>query len=162
MIELNKDLKKIISVLVNKYNHEIDYKKNKMFLSNGLNEIEIWKSSKHGINISYNVLDNSVELMEDLEENIYNYLLPLFTRKTKELIDFNKGILISLEEWIKEEGEFVREQLKALKIDISNKKVYHRDLGGNRYLAEYYNGIIILRDDLAWAKSNVISLDDYM
>jgi len=31
-------------------------------------------------------------------------------------------------------------------------------LGGNRYVAEYYNGLLIMTDDLCWAKSNVIPI----
>jgi hypothetical protein len=47
--------------------------------------------------------------------------------------------------------------LLALQEELStNPTLVHKELGGNRILAKYFRGVLILRDDLVMAGTNVI------
>ena len=102
-------------------------------------------------------VDSSINV--DFIEDVYDIILTLLSRKENlEKFILKKGTLLTTEEWIKEEGKFAEEQLEELKRDLRYEQIEFREVGGNRYVAEYYNGLLIMTDDLYWAKSNVIPI----
>ncbi len=156
---MNRELKKHIKILADKFNHKVECQKDVMILKNKINHIKLWEKDKYGINISYNLNENQSDNLKVETENIYNVILELLNRKEQnEKLKMKTGILITIEEWINEEGEFAREQLEELKRDLQYQQIEFRELGGNRFEVEYYKGILILTDDLCWAKSNVIPI----
>ena len=156
---MNKDLKKNIKLLADKFNLVLEYDKDTLLLKNEINKIRIWEKDKHGINISFNLNGNIEEILKLSTEDIYDILLELFKRKSsEEIIEVKTGILLTVEEWINEEGKFAKKQLEELKRDLQYELIDYRNLGGNRFEAEFFKGVLILMDDLCWAKSNVISI----
>ena len=156
---MKKETKQHIKLLAEKFNHNIEYEKEVMLLKNNLNEIRIWEKDKYGINVSYNDKNNSLKEMKLEVEDFYEVLLEILMRTS--IVDnlrIGTGILLTLEEWVNEEGDFAKEKLESLKRDLKNEFIEYRNLGGNRYEAEYFKGILIIMDDLCWAKSNVISV----
>tara|TARA_B100000795_G_scaffold116448_1_gene86471 strand:- start:291 stop:761 length:471 start_codon:yes stop_codon:yes gene_type:complete len=156
---MNNFLKKNIRILAEKFNHKIEYQNDVVVLKNNINEIKLWETDKYGIYISYNIEDSSSKILKSNNEIVYDILLDLLNRKEqKERLTMKTGILLSIEDWIKEEGEFAKDKLEELKKDLKYTKIKSRILGGNRYGAEYYNGLLILTDDLCWGKSNVVTI----
>ena len=156
---MKKELKKHIKLLAEKFNHKVEYEKEVMVLQNVVDEIRIWEEDKYGTNVSYNEgKDLKIELKLN-SENFYNVFIEILGRKSQEeKLMIGDGILLTIEEWIKEEGDFAKDQIEGLKIDLENEQIEFRKLGGNRFEAEYFKGILILTDDLCWGKSNVISI----
>ena len=160
ILKMDIELKSHIRKLTEKFNYKIEYRKDILVLQNEINKIELWQTDKYGINVSYNLSSDQDEVEKITVNDVYDVIITLLSRKEQKTKLVPKpGILLTIQEWIKEEGEFAREQLEDLKRDlIINEQIEHRDLGGNRFLAEYYDGLLILTDDLWWAKSNVIQL----
>ena len=157
--KMNKEVKSNIRKLAEKFNHEIEYHKDIVVLKSEINKIDLWQTDKYGINISYNLNENIYDKLEVKIEDVYDIILTLLSRKENlEKFILKKGTLLTTEEWIKEEGKFAEEQLEELKRDLRYEQIEFRELGGNRYVAEYYNGLLIMTDDLCWAKSNVIPI----
>ena len=156
---MKKELKKHIKLLAEKFNHKVEYEKEVMVLQNVVDEIRIWEEDKYGTNVSYNEgKDLKIELKLN-SENFYNVFIEILGRKSQEeKLMIGDGILLTFEVWIKEEGDFAKDQIEGLKIDLENEQIEFRKLGGNRFEAEYFKGILILTDDLCWGKSNVISI----
>lgn len=156
---MNKELKSNIRKLAEKFNHEIEYQKDIVVLKSEINKIDLWQTDKYGINISYNLNENLYDKLEVKIEDVYDIILDLLSRKENvEKLTLKTGTRLTTEEWIKEEGEFAKEQLEELKRDLQYEEIEFRELGGNRYVVEYYNGLLIMTDDLCWAKSNVIPI----
>ena len=158
MEKLKKEFKKHIRVLAEKYNHRVEYIKDVMVLKNEINEIKLWKTDKYGINVTYNLKEGELKVLKIETQNVYDLILDLLCRTEQKILTIKTGDLITLKYWINEEGEFVENQLEKLKADLKLEQITSRELGGNRYEAEFYNGVLILMDDLCWAKSNVISI----
>lgn len=57
--------------------------------------------------------------------------------------------------WIIEEGKYIIDDAK----NAARKFETYKELGGNRFIAEYFNGAVIIQDDLLWYKSNVLFLN---
>ena len=156
---MEKVLKKNLKILAAKFNHSIEYEKDVLLLKNEVNEIRIWEKSNSKISVSYNVDQIDKEQLTINTDSVYDLMLQLLSRKDpKILFKAKSGILLTIEEWIKEEGDFLSPSLEELKRDFQDGKINSKNLGGNRYLATFFNGILILTDDLCWAKSNVIQL----
>lgn len=73
------------------------------------------------------------------------------------MTDTRKGELITLEEYLLSEGENGRKSLEALKKELKVRKISSYRLFGNRIEAEYYDGCLILNDDIRFLKTNVVS-----
>lgn len=156
---MDRKLKQHIRIIAEKFNHRIELQKDVIVLKNEVNEIKLRETDKHRINISYNINENQLDILKVETENVYDTVLELLTRnEQEEKPKMKTGILLTIEDWINEEGNSAKEQLEELKRDLRDKQIQFRELGGNRYVAEYYNGILILIDDLCWAKSNVIPI----
>ena len=156
---MNKERKKHIKILAEKFNHKIEYDRDIMVLKNSFNEIRIWTEDKYGTNISFNKSNDLSEEFKLKTEDFYNVLIEILGRKhIEEKLMIGTGILLTIKEWISEEGEFANEQLEGLKIELNSKQIEYKNLGGNRFFAEYFKGVLILTDDFCWGKSNVISI----
>ena len=155
---MNKELKSHIRKLAKKFNHEIEYQNDIVVLKSEMNKIELWEPDKNGVNISYNLSDNNFDKLKVEHDGVYDILIDLFRREKGSKLTLKNGVLLTIEEWIKEEGEFAKEKFEELKKDLHSEQIEFRELGGNRYEAEYYDGLLILKDDLCWAKSNVIPI----
>ena len=66
-------------------------------------------------------------------------------------------LLIELSEYINDEqaGERIAELKRKIASDPS---VVFAELGGNRWVAEYYHGYLILTDDLCYDATNIVEL----
>lgn len=76
----------------------------------------------------------------------------------KSVLSYSIPTLLEFDDYITEEkGDNLLLRLQA---DLlHNPKLSKKKLGGNRILAEYYFGILILRDDLLSAGTNVFEFD---
>lgn len=152
-------IKKTIRLLADKFDHLMVYEKDIMLLKNQVNNIQIRQEDKYGMTISYK-LGGKVNKQKLPLERIYDVMLQLLQRQDDHTqIAAKPGVLLTVEEWIKEEGAWARERLENLIRDLNSQAFAYRWLGGNRYQAEYYKGLLIITDDLGWAVSNVIELE---
>ena len=155
---MNKEIKKHIRILAEKFNHLIEYDKDILVLKNEINDIRIFQEDKYGINVSFNLLDKYRHL-KVTTDRIYDVIIELLRRgKNTQDVELNSEMILTVEDWINEEGDFAKKQLEKLKKDLKTENIKYRDLGGNRYEVEFYNGILILTDDLCFASSNIIEL----
>jgi hypothetical protein len=70
------------------------------------------------------------------------------------LLDYPKPPILTLQDYINDEHGLPF--LKALQQELEdNPALVHKELGGNRILAEYFRGVLVLRDDLVMAATNV-------
>lgn len=73
------------------------------------------------------------------------------------LTEYSPNLLIELCEYIKDEQADGR--IADLKRAIeSDPSVVYAELGGNRWVAEYYHGYLILTDDLCYGATNIVEL----
>ena len=73
------------------------------------------------------------------------------------LRNYTHGSLLTLQDYIdNEQGGSCMETLHTRIVD--DPSITHSNLGGNRILAEYYHGVLILCDDLCDDATNVIEL----
>lgn len=71
------------------------------------------------------------------------------------LNDYHRPALLTLSDYINEENGLA--QLADLQTELAtDSSLETQSLGGNRILADYYRGILILSDDLVTAGTNVI------
>lgn len=68
---------------------------------------------------------------------------------------YPKPPLLALHDYINDEHGLPL--LQGLQQELAdNPSVVRKELGGNRILAEYFRGVLVLRDDLVMAATNVI------
>jgi hypothetical protein len=71
------------------------------------------------------------------------------------LLDYPKPPLLALHDYINDEHGLPL--LQGLQQELAdNPSIVRKELGGNRILAEYFRGVLALRDDLVMAATNVI------
>lgn len=76
----------------------------------------------------------------------------------KSVLSYPKPTLLEFNDYVTEEHG--ANLLLKLQADLlHNPKLSQKKLGGNRILAEYYFGILVLRDDLVSAGTNVYEFD---
>ncbi|KPH11295.1 hypothetical protein [Chryseobacterium sp. ERMR1:04] len=152
---INHIIKKNIRLLSERYDHEVSYCENVILLKNSKNIIEINSIVNNDISVKYNV-EEGIDEKEILEREIYDLLIKIFRRTKLEKVNLSPSYPLDLDDLEEEFGDLGRfeEKLKSLiksKIDYSN-------IGGNRVLTEFYKNILILRDDIGTAKSNVLNI----
>lgn len=152
-------LKKHFKILAEFYSHSVDFDKDVMVISSSLNTIRISQLNKNETKVSYRL---SSETKETIVRNAdsYDVIIKLLTRSEEYLCSFGTDSMhtMTIENFIEEEmksGSTIKD-LKNLILKGSSEYV---DLGGNRFEAVYYKGIIILTDDLLWTKFNVIDFE---
>ena len=73
------------------------------------------------------------------------------------LKEYAPNLLIELSEYIRDEQ--TDDQIADLKRKVaSDPTIVFAELGGNRWVAEYYHGYVILTDDLCYGATNVVKL----
>ena len=73
------------------------------------------------------------------------------------LKQYAPDILIELSEYVRDEQ--AGDRIDDLKRKVaSDPSVVFAELGGNRWLAEYYHGYLILTDDLCYGATNIVEL----
>lgn len=150
-------IKKNITLLSGKFNHEISYFESLISIQNNLNFIEIFQLSKEMLLVKYNV-ENGIDEVEILTAYIYDLLINIFLRTELNKVSLNIGDLLDVKD-VKEEFNDIKEIENKLFELISNNVQYY-DFGGNRILTQYYKNILILIDDICYAKSNVLNINN--
>lgn len=152
---MDNSTKKHIKILAERFSQLIEYDRDILILRN---DIRVWQKDKYGYNISFNLLGKH-RLLKVSIDGIYNVVIQLLRRENNtQDVELKSEVVLTVEHWVSEEGDFAREQLEKLKKDLKTESIKYRDLGGNRYEAEFYNGILILTDDLCFLSSNIIEL----
>ncbi|WP_312766628.1 hypothetical protein [Epilithonimonas sp.] len=150
-------IRKNISIISEKFNHEIFYSESLLLIKNNLNFIEIFPFSKEKILVKYNIQNGSYEV-EIFTEYIYDLLINIFHRNELNKVDLNEGDLLSIKDL---EEEFIDIKKIEIKLfDLMSKNAQYYNFGGNRVLTQYYKNTLILIDDICYAKSNVININN--
>ena len=85
-------------------------------------------------------------------------LINIFYRSELNKVNLNKGDLLSIED-LKEEFTDIKKIEDEL-FDLISKNIQYYDFGGNRILTQYYKGTLILIDDICYAKSNILHINN--
>ncbi|GEM_PF-2162873 len=150
-------IKKNIKLLSEKYNHQLFFHENIIFIKNEKNLIEIYSKTNEIISIKYN-LEEGLDHLEMLTVEIYDILINIFHRRFLEKVNLSEDELINIDNLREEFGDLSEVNKKLSQLISDNKSFY--DFGGNRILMEFYKNILILKDNICLAKSNVINLNN--
>src|SRR5690606_7090728 len=128
-------------------------------LFNDKNSCEIESLDKEKVTIIYNSNERINEVLHVENLYIYDPLIELLKRTSLYKIEFKRGDLMELKDFVNEE-RIARKSIKFLKEQLNNNDgIEYMHLGGNRFEVEYYKGILILIDDLPRCKlANVIEI----
>ena len=154
---MNNTIKKHIRLLAEKFNHSIEYVGNGLTIQNSINFIEISPVSESKSIFTYNVDGEKVKKSID-NSIIYDLLIDCITRTSSDALSLKNSTPITIDDWVNEEGVWAIDALNKLKKEIREGTISDKVLGGNRFEVEYYQGLLILTDDLCWGRSNVIEL----
>lgn len=148
-------IKKHVRLLAEKFLYSTDYVAEVIVLHkepvtikiniSGSNQLEIWHTINS--NISKHVIIES--------EACYDYIVKAFLSPDKAGIVSNAGDIISMEIWTDTEQISLKEISQTI-AEIRAQGLERYLFRGNRILAEYYKGIILVRDDLGYYKTNVL------
>jgi hypothetical protein len=156
---MDHQTKKNIRILAEKYDHAIRYDQEVIILESAFNRIEIRQKTREELTVSFNCA-HGWEKLDIPHEEIYDIIIEVFRRNETQVVERKNYLpVLTLDSYIQEEGDFASDALKKLRSEIKNKGLTHKKLGGNRIEAEYYNGIIILTDDIMLQPSNVIAFE---
>lgn len=149
------NLKEHIKLLAEKYNHKLTYDRFKILVFSDKNRVEVQALDTKSVEITYN---HSTGTEKTILKNsdVYDLLIAILTRFELNIIPSKNCELLNISHFIEEEGKVAHKRLAELKSELKKGQVMYRNLGGNRIEAEYYKGILILKDDLMNYKSNVI------
>jgi len=153
---MEKVIKQNLRILCEKYEFQLVYECDDLFLKKANEVIKIRNGRKDNLVVTYEVVDGKNEL-EIAYAFIFDILISIFERDHKEKISPNHD-LITLDEFYNIEGEkaFWEKAFDEAKFDEVSNGISYKNLGGNRILVEYYRGRLFLRDDLTGYASNVI------
>ncbi|KUJ53840.1 hypothetical protein [Chryseobacterium aquaticum] len=154
---INQIIKKNIRLLSERYKHEISYFKNVIVIKNEKNFIEIFPQFNDNILFKYN-FEKGIDELKIQDFEIYDLLIKIFRRGELEKVNLNPMHPLNLYDLEEEFGGLNRFEEKL--ISLMNLKTSYFDIGGNRVLTELYKDILILRDDIGAAKSNVINISN--
>jgi len=146
-----------IKLLAEWWPHTIEYERSVILLTSKINQIRVWQEDKYGIRFTYNSNSKGEEHLKVCWEDVYDVAIQLLWRSELHPVGPNGGVLLTLDEWVNQEGRFAEKRLRTFRSDLEAGHIEDRCLGGNRYRLEYFKGIFILTDDLCRAKSNVVS-----
>jgi hypothetical protein len=156
--ELMQHYKKRVRLLVERHGGEIDYS------HDGAIRLRFESNSV----VVRSVSCEAIECAIDLGDGPRCLRLPMTCvfdvvdrlaapHRAESLRDYHPPAILQLEDYIRE--EYAAECVRALREQIvEDPKLVETTLGGNRILAEYYRGVLILTDDLGMAGTNVVEL----
>lgn len=154
---INQNLKKNIRLLSERYEYKVSYQGKVILINNEKSFIEIFPQSKDDILVKYN-FENGINEIKIQDFEIYDLLIKIFQREELEKVNLNPGYPLNLDDLKEEFGDLNKFQEELLSLMKSN--VDYLDVGGNRVLTEFYKNVLILRDDIGYAKSNIINLSN--
>jgi len=150
-------IKKNIRLLAEKHEHSISYLPNSIEINNEINEISIVQHTKELFRIEFNLTKEKQAIyISNLE--IYDVVLQVVKRKNIHPIKIKTFPLLSIKQWLSDEGKSAQNDFNKLKTDLRKSNPANRIMFGNRIEAEYYSGIIILEDIMNEFVSNVVNL----
>lgn len=155
---INATVKKHIKLLSELYSHSIDYNENTIILKNQLNDIRVTQINKTEIELTF-IINSEEQQLTIRNNDCYDVLIKLMMRSESYLCPFGDKFMKLIEPI-----DFLEEEMSGateldLKKIIFSKSSEYVDLGGNRFEAIYYKGVLILTDDLLWSKFNVVDFD---
>ena len=141
--------------LAKRYNGQVLFSGNDLVCTLGIHSVRI-SFLKSEFGVQYKVDENSVSI-NLAPDQLLDFLIQFVQRSNQsDEIEVNRGELITQTVWAKEEGAaWITSASNALGYPFQNS--VHK-LGGNRILAEYFEGMLILEDDLGYYKGNIIQL----
>ena len=146
---VNNDTKKRVNLVAEKCNWKVSYDWRYMVVSSGIKRMHIRQANKYTARV--NAIEEDLQIEDSvLIENIIDYIHNFMTGQHSELAYKSPGELITINLWISEEGEHIIDGVK----NAARKSEVYKELGGNRFIAEYYKEAVIILDDLLWYKSN--------
>jgi len=155
---LNPRIKRHIKLLAEKFDHMVSYDRNDIFVLSDFNSICIGSTRKGLITLVYNAEDNLQVKIEVGEIQFYDPYINILKRTAPEKVEIRNNDIIQLQDFMEFE-RIARRTIPELKHELYTNQVDHKYLGGNRFEAEYYKGIITLIDDLPNGMlSNVIDV----
>lgn len=148
--------KKIINLISVKYGHLISYEKDDILINNKKNNIRISKTNENELIFFYNTSEG-IESINLESKFIFDLLIKVFNRENLEKIVLSRH-LITTDLFFEEEQnkEFWIQIFDKAKRKWLNDGTIEGNIGGNRILVEYFNGILIFTDDLNFFASNAI------
>ena len=146
-----------IKLLADKFAYSISYNNDSITLSNALNQIYITDKDKYSVVLSYDTKTGKTSYVVN-EEDLIDALYELFRRDKLESIQRKNGKLLTLEDYIDEEGLFMKNKIKEVIQELNTGTITNKNLGGNRIEGEIYKDTLILVDDLMYFKTNMIDL----
>ena len=153
---MNSDLKRNLRILSDHFDWRLSFQGNDLHLERGDLVIQLKEKRPSHIDLSY--MNSAGEHFLNIPgADVYDIILQLFHATTEGVLERRTAKVLEVADWLNEEGDFFLDKLKQLVLD--SPQGYHH-LGGNRILAEYLNGILILTDDLNYFKSNVLSVQN--
>ncbi|MCS3868045.1 hypothetical protein J3D55_000961 [Chryseobacterium ginsenosidimutans] len=144
-------------MLSERYSHGISYLESIIVIKNEKNFIEIFPQFNENILVKYN-FEKGIDEVKIQDFEIYDLLIKIFRRRDLEKVNLNPMSPLNLDDLEEEFGDL--NKLEEKLIALINSKTDYSDIGGNRVLTELYKSILILRDDIGTAKSNVINLSN--
>ena len=153
-------IKQHIKLLAERFGHSLSYEGSRILLFNEINAISITSTKKERIEISYNVDQTSPqEAIEVGNETVYDPLIQLLKRAFLHPITLRNSSIIQLSDFLSEE-RIARKTIPELKHEWLTQQIEYKNLGGNRFEAEFFKGVVILTDDLPDAMlSNVVDVN---
>ena len=147
-------IKKCLRLVAEKFSFSTNYLNETISISNNSIRISIEPKRDKNNTISYENLNQLENLTVSIDE-LFDIVIQSLKFDRKDKISRRKGEIITLENWIHEEQISLKEIEKTL-FDLKENNVTLYEFRGNRIIAEYYQGIIILSDDLGYYKSGII------
>lgn len=149
-------MKKNLRLLCEKYNHKLEYHNHGIKICIKNTSLNIYENHQN-FNIEF-ISPNHIQKINILENSVYDAIIEYFYWHESPELKLDRNVLISLDVWENEEDQYILKEFNTFKKEVSIDKTVYKSFGGNRILTEYYKGVLILRDDLAYYKSNVIYL----
>lgn len=153
---LHPKTKRHIKLLAERYEHNISYDRSTIYLLNEINSITLAPTFAKTVKVTYNSEHNLEETFEVSKADLYHPLLQLLERKDLRIVDIRAGSLVQFEHLLEEESKDRASTIDHIK-ELYNLNAELQYIGGNRIEAEYFKGIIIMKDNLPnFYSSNVI------
>lgn len=156
------DYKKEIGILAQKFGYKVSYKGRERSLEKDSAILRIGTGNNKASFImwfSISMVPYELVVSSDaLIDKVWSFMNHDYQNLTSVP---EKGDLITLEEYLLSERENGRRSIEALKKELKEHKISHYRLFGNRIEVEYYNGYLILNDDIRFLKTNVIPFKEF-
>lgn len=152
---MNPSVKRHIKLLAERFEHQVQFDRNAMIISNSSNTIRIEEYKKYDLEITYNINNSTTKTERVPQEEPYDLIIKILTRYEMGEVKFRLGNPIQIQDWIEEE-RYKSTRIVDLQRWILKEKSDHVILGGNRLEAEYFKGVIILMDDIVLSPCNVV------